>query len=324
MHSSPTQTDSESNHSGPANPVQRNTLIGLAASAVLAGIKLLAGIFGHSSALVADAIESLADLVGSLMVWQALRISAKPASEQHPYGYGKAEAVAALAVGALLVLAAMGIVWKAFQEIMVAHEPPQPWTLAVLIAVIVTKETLFRVVLRGAMEFDSDAARADAWHHRSDAITSLAAFVGVAIAILGPGLFGLPQLVLADEVAAILASGVILLTAYHVMLPSLFELLDATSQDMAEQIRTIGRQVAGVVDIEKVHVRKSGPVYHADIHLHVDPESTVRVAHALSGKVKSELRRQLPALRGILMHVEPAETPNSRADRQAGDEPAGA
>lgn len=161
----------------------QNTLIGLFVSLLLAVVKLLAGVFGRSSALVADAVESLADAVGSILVWQAVRVAARPPDPSHPYGYGKAEALAALSVGGLLVVAAIYIVIKAFTEILIPHESPAAWTLAVLALVVAVKELLFRFVMRGAAELNSDAARADAWHHRSDAITSAAAFIGVSIAV---------------------------------------------------------------------------------------------------------------------------------------------
>ncbi len=288
--------------------LQQNTIVGFVASILLAAIKLSAGIFGQSSALVADAVESLADTLGSVLVWQALRVAAKPPDESHPYGYGKAEAVAALAVGGLLVIAALFIVVKAFREIVVPHEAPAAWTLAVLVIVVVVKEFLFRFVMQGADEFDSDAARADAWHHRSDAITSAAAFIGVSIAVWGPRWIGVQALVLADEAAAILASGIILITASRLIRPALFELLDAAAHDMVPKVAVIARRVEGVREVEKVFVRKSGSGYHVDMHLHVDPELTIRVAHALAGKVKATLMQELPNLVGVLIHIEPGET----------------
>ena len=199
--------------------LQKNTIIGFVASLLLSIVKLAAGVLGRSSALVADAVESFADTLGSMLVWQALRVASKPADEDHPYGYGKAEALASLGVGAMLVLAAFYIVVKAFHEIVIPHQPPEPWTLIVLVAIIAVKELLFRVVMKGANEYESDAARADAWHHRSDAITSAAALIGVSIAVWGPRLTGINGLVMADEAAAILASGVILITARHCLDP---------------------------------------------------------------------------------------------------------
>lgn len=286
--------------------LQRNTIIGLVASLVLTGVKLAAGIFGHSSALVADAIESLADSVGSIVVWQGIRVASRPVDEDHPYGYGKAEALSALAVGALLLVAAIWVVVKAFQEFFTPHSAPEWWTLLVLVVVIVVKEVLFRVVLKGADAMESDAARADAWHHRSDAITSAAALIGVVVAIWGPQVLGWDKLVLADEAAAMIASGMIFFTAIRLIRPSLAELLDAAAHDLAERVRVEAESVEGVRLIEKLHVRKSGRGYLADMHLHVDPEMSVSVAHALAGKVKATVRQRLPKIHHVLIHVEPA------------------
>lgn len=291
--------------------LQKNTILGFIASVVLSIVKLIAGIFGRSSALVADAVESFADTLGSMLVWQALRMASKPADDKHPYGYGKAEAVAALLVGGMLIVAALYIVMKAFHEIMIPHDPPEAWTLLVLVVIVAVKEILFRVVMQGADEFESDAARADAWHHRSDAITSAAAMIGVSMAVWGPRWFGIQSLVLADEAAAILASGVILITATHLMRPALGELLDASSPELASRVVEIAAAIDGVRFIEKVLVRKSGAGYHLDMHLQVDPDLSIRVAHSLAGKVKATLRQQLPNLTGVLIHVEPFEQGSS-------------
>lgn len=291
----------------PQSTLQRNTIIGFFASIGLALTKLAAGIWGQSSALIADAVESIADTVGSVLVWQALRVASQPPDQKHPYGYGKAEALASLGVGVLLVAAAVFIVVKSVHEILVPHEAPAAWTLLVLVGVVIIKEVLFRFVMQGADQFDSDAARADAWHHRSDAITSIAALIGVSVAIWGPRWFGIPGLVFADEVAAILASGVILMSAWMLIRPALDELLDAVAHEMVERVRAVASGVDGVREVEKVFVRKSGSGYHVDMHLHVDPEVSVRVAHALSGKVKAILKTEIPRLRGILIHVEPQE-----------------
>jgi cation diffusion facilitator family transporter len=286
--------------------LKRNTLIGLISGIVLAGVKLAAGIFGHSSALVADAVESLADSVGSIIVFQGLRMASRPADERHPYGYGKAEALAALVVGMLLFLAAGGIVYRAFQEILTPHSAPEVWTLWVLIAVIVIKEWMFRLIREGAEESDSDAARADAWHHRSDAITSGAALIGVTIAIYGPSKFGISQLVLADEAAAMIASGLIVFTAIGIMRDPMSELLDRRQHRIEEDVRRFGSEIAGVIAIEKLFARKSGRVYHIDMHLHVAPTMSVYEAHALGGRVKAHVRAKLPNVGGVLIHIEPA------------------
>jgi len=291
--------------------LQRNTVIGFFASIGLSLTKLGAGVWGQSSALIADAVESLADTVGSILVWQALRVASQPPDQKHPYGYGKAEALASLGVGVLLVVAAIFIVVKSLHEILIPHDAPAAWTLLVLVGVVITKEVLFRFVMQGADQFDSDAARADAWHHRSDAITSIAALIGVSVAIWGPRWFGIPGLVFADEVAAILASGVILMSAWILIRPALDELLDAVAHEMVDLVRTVASGIDGVREVEKVFVRKSGSGYHVDMHLHVDPEVSVRVAHALAGKVKAILKSEIPRLTGVLIHVEPQEQPQA-------------
>lgn len=293
--------------------LQRNTLIGFVTSIVLAAVKFVAGWLGHSTALLADAIESLADTFGSVLVWQALRLASRPADRRYPYGYGKAEALASLGIGSLLVLAAIMIVSESVQQIATPHAAPAPWTLIVLLGVIAVKEILFRIVERGARTHDSDAARADAWHHRADAITSLAALLGVSIAIYCPPFFGIAELVMADEVAAILASGVILWTARGLIGPALQELLDADMPEIGDRIQAIVLRLEGVVAIEQVLVRKSGAGYLADMHLHVLADTTVRSAHDLTGKVKATLRREMPSLNTILIHVEPAESAGDKA-----------
>jgi cation diffusion facilitator family transporter len=291
----------------PLDQLQRNTLLGLFASVMLAVVKLTAGLAGKSSALVADAVESFADTIGSVLVWQALRVSSRPPDERHPYGYGKAEALASLGIGVMLMGAAVYIVVQSVHEILIPHDPPAWWTLVVLVAVVAVKELLFRFVVKGAAEFHSDAASADAWHHRSDAITSGAALIGVSIAIWGPAWTGISNLVIADEAAAILASGIIVMTALNMIRPALRELLDATSPETAAQVTSIAAVVDGVRLVEKVLVRKSGAGYHLDMHLQLDPELSLRTAHALAGKVKAVLQSELPRLTGVLIHIEPFE-----------------
>lgn len=284
----------------------RITVVGLLASIGLATVKLIGGIVGNSSALVADAIESFADSASSLVVLQGIRVARKPPDEDHPYGHGKAEAVSALIVCVLLLVAAGFIAVESAQQILTPHGPPKAWTLIVLGGVVLVKEVLFRVVGRVAEMEESNAAHADAWHHRADAITSVAAFVGVTLAIWGPGWFGSPRLVYADEVAAIVASGIIVYTALRLLHDPLHELLDAAPPDLLEEIRTVAASVEGVRGVEKVLARKSGPKYLVDMHLHVDASITIREAHAIGGRVRATVRRRVQRVRDVLTHVEPA------------------
>lgn len=285
--------------------LSRNTLAGLVASVALATVKMAAGVLGHSSALIADSVESLADTIGSLVVWQSLRVADRPADREHPYGHGKAEALATLFVGGLLFVAAGVIMLRAVDDIRTPHEAPAPWTLVVLIAVILVKEALFRLVLKGAAEHASDAAKADAWHHRSDAITSAAAFLGVSIAIAGSRWFDVPRLVLADEVAAIIASVIIVITGAKLVRPAFHELLDGSMPEIAAKVGATAAQVDGVRRIEKVHARKSGRGYHVDMHVQVDRELSISAAHALGGKVRAHVRTVHPDVRDVLIHIEP-------------------
>lgn len=291
------------------NAVERNAAIGFVVSVALAAVKLVAGLAGHSSALMADAVESFADSIGSVLVLKALRVASKPPDADHPHGYGKAEAIAALSVGGMLVVAAILIVIEAAQELMNPHAAPAAWTLGVLIGVIAVKEILFRFAIRGADDFDSAAARADAWHHRSDAITSAAAVVGVSVAVWGPGMAGIPELILADEVAAILASGIVLLTASRLIRPALHELLDAASHEISEEVAAIARTDPSVKLVEKTYVRKSGSGYFIDMHLHVDPTLSVLEGHQIAGRVKSVIKSQRSAIRSVLIHIEPSYLP---------------
>lgn len=276
-------------------------MAGLAVNVFLAMAKLLAGVVGHSYALIADAVESLTDILGSLIVVGGLRYAVRPADHNHPYGHGKAEALAALAVAAILFVAGIGIGVQAVREAMVAHPAPAAFTLWVLLGVIVIKETIFQVARAQAQKSGSSAVLADAWHHRSDAITSLAALIGIALA-----LWGGPRWIVADEVAAVVAAVVILVNAVLIAQGPLHELLDAAPDQLIAKVRAVAEGVEGVEGVEKVLARKSGPWYLVDMHLHVDAEMPVRAAHALGGLVKARIREKVPSVRDVLMHIEPA------------------
>jgi cation diffusion facilitator family transporter len=261
----------------------------------------LAGIAGHSHALIADAVESFADLFSSLVVWRGLVISARPADEDHPYGHGKAEPLAAALVATMLLLAAGWIAIQAIKEILTPHSTPAPFTLVVLLLVVVIKEGLFRMVLREASVVESSAVHTDAWHHRSDAITSVAAMVGIAIALIGGRGYEA-----ADDVAAVLAAGIIAWNGWNLLLPAVGELMDRSPDtQFNSRIIELASEVKGVEAVEKCIVRKMGYHYYVDMHVEVDPEMTVEWAHALAHQVKDRVRHHIPAVRDVLVHVEP-------------------
>jgi cation diffusion facilitator family transporter len=280
----------------------RVTFLGLLVNAGLAAGKIFAGVIGHSHALVADGVESAADFVSSLIVWRGVTVAAAPADEQHPYGHGKAEPLAAAVVATVLIAASVMIVIGAVRDIVRPHGVPRPFTLGVLVAVIVIKEVLFRVVRKQGAELDSAAVSADAWHHRSDAITSFFAFIGISIAVIGGEGYQT-----ADDYAAILAGGVIAFNGWQVLRPAMDELMDiAPDNAFLEKIRKIAEQTNEVTRVEKCFVRKSGNEYLVDMHIEVDPEMTVHHAHDVAHMVKDEIRSRVPAVRDVLVHVEPA------------------
>ncbi|MFV8355438.1 cation diffusion facilitator family transporter [Flavobacterium sp. XS1P32] len=267
----------------------------------LAIIKGFAGFFGNSYALIADAIESTADIFASFLVLFGIKYSNKPADENHPYGHGRAEPLITFLVVGFLITSATIIAYESVINIRTPHELPKPWTLLVLGAIITWKEYSFRVVLKRSIQTNSSSLRADAWHHRSDAITSVAAFLGISIAlILGNGYES------ADDWAALFASGFIFYNSYLIFRPALGEIMDEhLYDDLIAEIRLISLQVDGIIDTEKCFIRKAGMQYHVDLHAIVDSNNTVKEGHDLAHKLKDTLREQIPELGHVLIHVEP-------------------
>ncbi len=288
----------------------RATFLGLIVNTLLAGGKIVAGAAGHSHALVADGVESLADLLSSLIVWRGLVVAAAPADADHPYGHGKAEPIAAAVVATMLFLAAGWIAVSSALELMRPHQGPAAFTLGVLLGVVLVKEGLFRWVLREGRALDNLAVQSDAWHHRSDAITSLAAGLGISVALIGG-----PAWARADDVAALLAAGIIAGNGWRLMRGTLAELMDtAPDPEFNARVSHLAGGVHGVARIEKCRVRKMGGEYFVDLHVEVAPELTVRAAHAIAHAVKDRVRAVLPAVTDVLVHVEPAEPERSVAE----------
>jgi cation diffusion facilitator family transporter len=278
------------------------TFLGMAVNVVLSAAKFTAGVLGHSHALIADAVESGADILSSIVVWRALLLAAEPADREHPYGHGKAEPLAAATVATMLLVAAAGIMIKSALNLALARQAPRPFTLAVLIAVVVVKEALFRFVARTAGSVRSIVVYADAWHHRSDAVTSMAAAIGISCALLGGRGF-----YFADDAAAIVAGLIIAWNGWKLLKPAYNELMDAApGVALVAEIKSAASQVAGVRRIEKCIVRKAGFEYFVDMHVEVDPELTVRQAHQIAHLVKDSVRQSMPSVHDVLVHIEPA------------------
>ena len=280
----------------------RATYFSIASNTLLALIKGLAGFFGHSYALTADAIESTTDIFSSFLVLFGIKYSNKPADENHPYGHGRAEPLITFLVVGFLITSATIIAHESITNIGVPHKLPEPWTLIVLGVIILWKEYSFRLVMKRSKEANSSSLRADAWHHRSDAITSVAAFIGISIALFfGKGYES------ADDFAALFASGFILYNSYKIFRPALGEIMDENLyDDLIVEIRKVSLQVNGIVYTEKCFIRKAGTKYHVDLHAIVNANITVREGHDISHLLKDTLRAEIPELGHVLIHIEPS------------------
>ncbi len=279
----------------------RLSRLALVINALLAGVKIAAGVLGNSYVLIADGIESTADIFSSVVVWSGLRVAVIPADENHPFGHGKAESVASVIVSMLLLGAALLIAVQSVREILTPHQAPVWFTLPVLLVVIVIKETLFRLAFRTGRSLESTALKSDAWHHRSDALTSAAAFVGISIALIGG-----PGYESADDWAALLACGVIAWNGLRLLRAALDEVMDASvSPEVVAQVRRLAGDVKGVLAIEKCRIRKSGLHLALDIHVVVDGDLSVRRGHDIAHEVKDRLLQSQHRINDVTVHVEP-------------------
>jgi cation diffusion facilitator family transporter len=280
----------------------RATLLGLAVNVCLTAAKFTAGVLGNSHALVADAVESLADIFSSLVVWRSLVVASTPADEDHPYGHGKAEPLASAVIATMLLFAAGWIAITAFSSIGRPHEAPARYTLIVLMIVIGIKEGLFRFLYRESLNAESSALHTDAWHQRSDAFTSLAAFIGISVALLGGKGYEA-----ADDFAAVGAAVVIAWNGWRLLRPALNELMDRSpGRELSEHVCEIASGVSGVNRVEKCLIRKMGYHYYVDMHIEVDPEMTVQRSHTIAHEVKDRIRATIPSVHDVLVHIEPA------------------
>ncbi|MGA2030141.1 MAG: cation diffusion facilitator family transporter [Verrucomicrobiota bacterium] len=288
----------------PENRLERGlraTFLGIAVNVILGAAKFVAGIFGHSHALIADATESFADIFNSLVVWRGLVVAAAPADEEHPYGHSKAEPLAAAFGAVMLLAAAIWIAVKALIEITEPHSSPKWFTLVVLVIVICVKEGLFRFVVGEGEATDNSAVKTDAWHHRSDAITSAGAFIGISIALIGGEKFSW-----ADDAAAIFCAIIIGINGWLLLRPALSELMDkAADREVIERIRRTAAATPGVERVEKCFARKAGHLYFVEMHLEVDPQMTVLRSHEIAHNVKDKVRETMPEVSDVLVHIEP-------------------
>lgn len=283
------------------NKAIRTSYFSILANTALATIKGLTGYFGNSYALIADAIESTTDIFSSLLVLFGLKYSNRPPDKNHPYGHGRAEPLITFLVVGFLITSATIIAYESINHIGSRHESPAPYTLIVLGAIIIWKEISYRLVLRSSKETHSSSLKADAWHHRSDAITSVAAFIGISIVLIfGEGYES------ADDFAALFSSVFILYNSYRIFRPALGEIMDEhVYDDLIDEIRKVALTVEGIVDTEKCFIRKAGMKYHVDLHAIVNANISVKHGHELAHNLKDKLHEEIPQLGHILIHIEP-------------------
>ncbi|MCZ2356759.1 MAG: cation diffusion facilitator family transporter [Bacteroidia bacterium] len=279
------------------------TYFSIVGNVLLAVIKWAAGFWGNSYALIADAIESTTDIFASFLVYLGLRYSSRPADECHPYGHGRVEPLITFIVVAFLVTSATVITYESIQNIRNPHELPEPFTLIVLAGIILWKEISFQLVIKRSRQINSTVLKAEAWHHRSDALTSVAAFIGISVALLmGKGFES------ADDWAAIFAAIFILYNSYTIFRPALGEIMDENFyDDTVKDILKISTTVQGVISIGKCAIRKTGTKYHVDIQVLVDAAISVKMGHEIAHALEKKLQQEIPELAYIQTHIEPYE-----------------
>ena len=281
----------------------RVALLGLVINVALASAKIVAGFVGHAYVLIADGIESALDVGGSIVIWGGLTVAARPPDRSHPYGHGKAEPIAAVVVALGVLAAALGIAIQSVREIFLPHHTPAPWTLAVLIVAVIIKESLYRYVMRFGRKVESTAVKTDAWHHRLDAMTSIAAFIGISIALIGGKAWQS-----ADDWAALVACALIGANGYRILRPAFYEIMDTAPRD--KFVRSIGRaarSVPGVIEVEKCRARKMGLDFYVDLHVGVDGTISVYEGHEIAHRVKSAIQQSDSRIADVLVHIEPAQ-----------------
>lgn len=280
----------------------RVALAGMLVNILLAAAKIAAGLIGKSYVLIADGFESVLDIGGSVIIWSGLKFAARPPDETHPYGHGKAEPLAAAIVALGVILAAVGLGFQSVREILLPHHAPAPFTLVVLVVVVVIKEVLYRYVIRLGKDVESTAVKTDAWHHRADAMSSIAAFIGISIALIGGEAWQS-----ADAWAALFVCALIAANGGRLLYPAVFEMLDTAPRGNIVVItERAAASVEGVLEVEKCLVRKMGLAYYVDLHVGVDGGISVRDGHAIAHQVKDAIQQADSRIADVLVHIEPA------------------
>ena len=283
--------------------VQKVTVWGLAANLALAAIKFVFGILGNSQALVADGDHSLADSTTDIAVIVGARFWTQPADEEHPYGHGRIETMITFFIGVVLGTVGLLIAYRAIQTIGMDHRSAPGWIVFAAACIsMVSKELMYRWTVLVGKRIKSSALMANAWHHRSDGLSSLP----VAIAVLGTKIQ--PEWAFLDHIGAIIVAVLIIQAAWKISWPTLKQLADtAASEEERRKLIALARIVDGVKDVHALRTRHIGPGLQVDLHVLVDPNLSVSRGHNIAGIVKRKLLDDGPDVVNVLVHIEPYE-----------------
>lgn len=279
-------------------------IVGIVGNVALAVVKGVAGVLGSSKALLADAVHSASDVAGSLAVWIGLRAARRPPDEDHPYGHGKAESIAAIVVAVLLFIIGIEIGRSAVLAFFQPLRPPEMIAVYVLVISIVVKEAMFRYKYRLGKKLNSDAIIVNAYEHRSDVFSSIAALIGVGAAITG-GRWGIGWLIYADPIAGLFVSLLVLKMAWELGKESTHTAIDhVLHEEETEYLRKAVLSFPDVKQIHELHAREHGHYLIVDLKIAVDPFITVEEGHRIGKKVKEKLLA-LPRVENVMVHINP-------------------
>ena len=281
---------------------RRIAAAGIVASAVLAASNIIVGLLAHSTSVVAAGFEFVGDVLASSIVLIGMRVAARPADDDHPYGHGRFETLSAFVVGVILAVGGIMISSQSLQRVGADHPAPGLMAAAALVFAIVVRGVMSIVKFRLGHRLHSSALLADAWNDAVDILSAAAALVAVGLATYDPSRF-----LAADHYGGFVVGIVVVITGIRVVRDAALELVDTMPpSELTAEILAIARSVSGVRGIDKVLARKSGLQYHIDLYIEVDPQLTVAASHAIAGHVRATLRRDLAWVADVLVHVEPS------------------
>jgi cation diffusion facilitator family transporter len=271
-------------------------------SSLLALTNIAVGLLAHSTSVLAAGVEFAGDVIASAIVLVGLQLASRPPDAEHPYGHGRIETLAGFLLGVLLAGAGLAICYHSLQAIGLKHAPPGSIAIAALAVAIVLRTIMSIVKFRVGRRINSSSLVADAWNDTVDILSAVAALTAVALATYNPDRF-----LAADHYGGFAVGLVVIITGIRVVRETSLELMDTMpSSDRTDRIQEVASQVPGVIRVEKSFARKTGLQYHVDLHIEVDPNMTVAGSHEIAARVRSTLRRELPWVADVLVHVEPA------------------